>query len=169
MRILGSGTKTFNNFTTLIFTTVFLIGLGGAEAAPAARTKVKKTSLEFSTGKKIMVDVMDTEAGRERGLMFRRKLPKNYGMLFVFPQENPLQFWMKNTWASLDILFIRKDKSIAVVHERVRASTEKTTDDEVARVNGTGQYVLELPAGAARTYGLKAGQIVKFDAAIPRE
>lgn len=164
MKTLGTTIK-----TGLILAFVFSVEWGAAEGGPAARPQIKKTGLEFSSGKKITVDVMDTEAGREKGLMFRRKLPKNYGMLFVFPQENSLQFWMKNTWASLDILFIRGDKSISVVHERVRASTEDMTDDEVARVSGTGQYVLELPAGAARRYGLKAGQLLKFDAAIPRE
>ena len=59
------------------------------------------------------------------------------------------------------------DMKVTRIHERVKPSTEKTTDAEVARVNGPAQYVLELPAGAARRYRLKEGQALEFSAAIP--
>ena len=146
-------------------------GFGAAQpsAVPHARQAVKRTSLRFAGGRKIMVDVMDTPAGRERGLMFRRRLARNYGMLFVFPAEAGLQFWMKNTFVSLDIVFISRDKRVTVVHKRVRASTADTTDADVARVAGAGQYVLELPAGAAERLGLRPGQPIDFEAEIPKE
>jgi len=138
-------------------------------AAPAASPQRarKQCFLSFASGRQIQADVVDTPAGREKGLMFRKSLPKHYGMLFVFPVETPMTFWMKNTWVSLDIVFIGKDKKITRVHERVRPSTEGTTDAEVARVGGPAQYVLELPAGAARRYKLKVGQLLGFDVAVP--
>ena len=51
------------------------------------------------------VEVMDTEAGREKGLMFRESLPKFSGMLFVYDEPQPVAFWMKNTLIPLDMLF----------------------------------------------------------------
>ena len=146
---------------------LFLFGLMVCLVSVSAAGS-NKTSLEFANGKKIIIDVADTPAQREKGLMFRKKLPQDYGLLFVFPQALGLQFWMKNTWVSLDIVFIGPDKVITRVHRRVRPSTQKTTDKEVARVGGYAQYVLELPAGAAAKQGLKEGQGLKFEAAIPQ-
>lgn len=122
----------------------------------------RRTQLQFPDGNKIIVDVVDTSADRERGLMFRKKLPRDYGMLFVFPAESTMQFWMKNTWASLDILFIGRDKMITRLYPRVKPSTPFTSDESVARVRGWGQYVLELPAGAAARHKLKEGQFLEF-------
>jgi uncharacterized membrane protein (UPF0127 family) len=139
----------------------------GDVPAVAPQVAARHAALRFASGRHIQVDVVDTPASREKGLMFRKSLPKDYGMLFVFPMEMGLNFWMKNTWTSLDIVFIGQDRKITVVHERVPRSTQKTTDEEVARVGGTGQYVLELPAGAARRYKLKAGQQLEFDVPIP--
>lgn len=127
----------------------------------------QQTALTFPDGKTIQVDVVDTPLERERGLMFRRKLPKDYGMLFVFPREEPMTFWMKNTWASLDILFIGADRRLSRIHRKVKPSTEKTTDEQVARAGGAGQFVLELPAGAASRHKLNEGDALKFEAAIP--
>ena len=137
-------------------------------AADAPQKVSRHASLRFASGRKIRADVVDSPATREQGLMFRRSLPKNYGMLFVFPGEDAKVFWMKNTWVSLDIVFIGADKRVTRVHERVRPSTAQTTDRDVARVGGLAQYVLELPAGAARRYGLKIGQPLEFEAPIPR-
>lgn len=140
-----------------------LLAVSACEASPAAKT----AALRLPTGKTLRVEVMDTPAGRERGLMFRKSLPKDYAMLFAFPVEQGMNFWMKNTWVSLDIVFIGKDKRITAVHRRVKPSTEKTTDAEVARVGGLAQYVVELPAGAAARYKLETGQALKFDVAVP--
>ena len=136
-------------------------------AADAPQKVSRYASLRFASGRKIRADVVDSPATREQGLMFRRNLPKNYGMLFVFPGEDAKVFWMKNTWVSLDIVFIGADQRITRIHARVRPSTEKTTDEEVARVRGPAQYVLELPAGAARRYKLKVGQPLDFSVPVP--
>ena len=136
-------------------------------AADAPQKVSRHASLLFASGRKIRADVVDSPATREQGLMFRRNLPKNYGMLFVFPGEDAKVFWMKNTWVSLDIVFIGADQRITRIHARVRPSTEKTTDEEVARVRGPAQYVLELPAGAARRYKLKVGQPLDFSVPVP--
>jgi len=126
-----------------------------------------KTTTLAMPGGVITADVVDTPAARERGLMFRRSLKPDYGMLFVFPGEMPLGFWMKNTYVPLDIVFIGADKRVTGIHANVRASTPKMPDEEVARAGGYGQYVLELPAGAAKRWKLRKGAKLKFEVAIP--
>jgi len=62
------------------------------------------------------IDLADTPALRAKGLMFRRSFPSRYGMLFVFPNERPLQFWMKNTFVPLDIAFFDRSGNIINFH-----------------------------------------------------
>ena len=138
---------------------------------PAAACKpqkaAKKAKLTYPDGASAVVDVVDAPMTREIGLMCRTKLAKNYGMLFVFPQEMALNFWMKNTLVSLDIVWIGADKKVTVVHDHMKKSTVDTPDEQVAVAGGRGQYVLELPAGAAARRKLKAGDQLDFDVAIP--
>jgi len=131
-------------------------GPGGlAQALPTRR-------LAFPDGGAISVEVADTPEARERGLMFRTELPPEYGMLFVFAEEQVLQFWMKNTLVSLDMVFIDRSKRVTLVHENVPASARETPEDLVARRSGRGMYVLELPAGAAGRRRLKPGDVMVF-------
>jgi len=145
----------------------------GREPAPAAvGTALKasqQTQLEFPDGQRISVDVVDTPVEREQGLMFRKDLPADYGMLFVFPREDKMVFWMKNTLVSLDIDFIGADQKITVLHENVKESTVDTPDQDVVRVGGLAGYVLELPAGASARHHLKAGDQLKFSVTIPAQ
>lgn len=135
------------------------------QTVPAA----KKTTLTFPDGKTIKIDVVDTPMTREIGLMCVTRMPRTYGMLFVFPQDMQLGFWMKNTLVPLDILWIGPDKKITVIHEKLRASTVDTPDEQIATAGGRGQYVLELASGEASRRGLKAGDQLKFTAAIPEK
>ncbi len=157
--------------TKILFLAIALIGAAGwifaAQSHKAQRLKM--TSLYFPNGKKISVSVADTPNEREIGLMYRKALPKNYGMIFVFPQKDAMEFWMKNTLTSLDIVYIGSDKEITRIYSRVKASTLKTPDAKVARVWGVGQYVLELPAGTAVREHFKIGQKFRFKVKIPIE
>jgi len=118
--------------------------------------------LGFPDGATLRVDIASTPASREKGLMFRTKLAPDYGMLFVFDREGELQFWMKNTLVDLDMVFIDGAGRITAVHEDVPRSRLDTPESGLARRSGVGRYVLELPAGAARRHGLKAGQAFKL-------
>lgn len=135
---------------------------------PHREEALRRIPLGLPDGKTITVEVADTPADRERGLMHRRKLPKDYGMLFVFPRPASLGFWMKNTFVSLDIVYLDASKTVTRVHARVRPSTPRTRDEDVARVSGYGQYILELPAGAAKREGIKEGRTLKFEVTIPK-
>lgn len=138
-----------------------------AAAACKPQKVFKKAALTFPDGKTIAANVVDTPESREIGMMCLTKLRSDYGMLFVFPQEMDLSFWMKNTLVSLDIVWIGADKKVTVVHDHMKKSTVDTPDDKVAVARGRGQYVLELPAGAARKRGLKPGDLLAFSVAIP--
>ena len=137
--------------------------------APACKPQVVpvKTKLAFPDGKTILANVVDTPASRETGMMCLTKVKPDYGMLFVFPQEMDLNFWMKNTLLSLDIVWIGADKKVTVIHDHMKKSTVNTPDSEVAVAGGRGEYVLELPAGAAKRHGLKPGDQLVFEAKIP--
>lgn len=88
-----------------------------------------------------------------QGMMFRKSLPENYGMLFIFQREEPRQFWMQNTSIPLDIIFIGKDMRIKHIHHDAKPY-------DMALINSVypAQYVLEVNAGEARN--LKMGDIL---------
>ncbi|MBI4372030.1 MAG: DUF192 domain-containing protein [Elusimicrobia bacterium] len=153
----------------MIFILLAALAPPAAAAAPACRpqTAAKHAVLTLPSGRTLRVDVVDAPATREIGLMCRTKLPKDYGMLFVFPREMSLQFWMKNTFVPLDLLWIGADKRVTAVHSRLPASRLDTPEDRVARASGLGQYVLELPSGAAARHKLKEGDALRFSVPIP--
>src|SRR5437762_1153753 len=127
-------------------------------AAAGPQKGLAKAPLTFPDGKTIRVELAQTPTQREIGLMHRTKLPKDYGMLFVFPQEQGLEFWMKNTLVDLDMVFLDHEGKITALHERVPRSSADTPEDKLARRSGLAQYVLELPSGAGVRHKLKPGQ-----------
>ncbi|MDJ1157039.1 DUF192 domain-containing protein [Chelatococcus sp. SYSU_G07232] len=102
------------------------------------------------------VEVMRTEAERARGLMERRHLPADRGMLFDFGSVQPVSMWMQNTYIPLDMLFIRADGTIARIAEH--------TEPMSTRIIPSGEPVLgvlELNAGTATRIGAKPGDRVE--------
>jgi uncharacterized membrane protein (UPF0127 family) len=106
---------------------------------------------------KVDVEIARTPAERQRGLMYRKHLDRNRGMLFVFERPSRLSFWMRNTYISLDMIFIEPGM-------RILGIVENTTplSDEPCAVSGESQYVLEVNAGFSQTHGLKRGVKVEF-------
>ena len=102
--------------------------------------------------------VADDTPRRERGLMKVPFVPAGQGMLFVFPDgDAKRQFWMKDTIAPLDMLFVNADGTVTSIAADVPATAPGTPDDQVARRDGTGHYVIELGAGEAARLGIVAG------------
>jgi uncharacterized protein len=101
---------------------------------------------------KIDVWVADNDARRERGLMFVQNLADDAGMLFVYPQPQPVAIWMKNTPLSLDILFVRADG-------RVHRIAEGATPQSTATIPSDGMVlaVIELKAGSAARLKIRPG------------
>ncbi|MBI5202395.1 MAG: DUF192 domain-containing protein [Elusimicrobia bacterium] len=125
------------------------------------------TPLKFPDGKSIKVELAVTPEQREIGLMNRTTLPKDYGMLFVFPVEMRLEFWMKNTFVDLDMVFIDTAGKVTALHPKVPRSYKDTPEEKLARRGGLGRYVLELPSGAAARHKLKVGQTLSFKVSVP--
>jgi len=91
-----------------------------------------------------------------RGLMYRKHLDPDKGMLFVFEQPDYLSFWMRNCLIPLDMLFIRQDGTIANIVANAEPGTD-TPRKSLGRAIG----VLEIPGGRAAELGIKPGDIVR--------
>lgn len=105
-----------------------------------------------------MLEVAKDEAARERGLMFRRELAPDRGMLFVFPEEADHTFWMKNTYIPLDMIFIGSDFRVVGVIKDARPLTL-----EPRSVGVPSRYVVEVRAHTAEAKGIVPGTVVIFD------
>jgi len=117
----------------------------------------------FPDGARIKAEVAVTQAQHARGLMYRDSLDQNKGMLFVFETEQPLVFWMKNTFIDLDMIFMGADKKIKCIGKNIPRSTAFTEDGAVATFAcGNSMYVLEVAAGVAQKNNLAVGDALKF-------
>lgn len=101
------------------------------------------------------VELVRTDEERSRGLMFRKELPEGRGMLFDFSPEQEVSMWMKNTYVSLDMIFIRADGRILRIAENTEPLSERTISS-----GGRVRAVLEVVAGTARKLGIAPGDRV---------
>lgn len=102
------------------------------------------------------VEVMDSEAGRVKGLMFRERLPKFSGMLFVYDAAQPVAFWMRNTLIPLDMLFFDAEGRLTRIKEQAQPM------DETPVIGGDSvRYVLEINGGLAETLGIDVGAEIR--------
>lgn len=107
----------------------------------------------------VQAEIVDTESKRQLGLMFRKSLPENEGMLFIFEQEERYNFWMKNMQVSLDIIWIDKDKRVVDIRINVPPCKDSC---EGLTPRGKAQYVLEVNAGFTERNRIKIGDEVSF-------
>ena len=135
------------------------LAFGLALLAGAAHAEAPLEALTIDTASgvhRFRVEVMRTEPERERGLMYRKTMARDHGMLFEYQSEQPVTFWMHNTYLPLDLIFIGKDGRVVNV-----ARDAKPMDDSLIPSSGPALGVLELDAGTAKTIGLKAGDVVR--------
>lgn len=114
-------------------------------------------------GERFTVELAQTLEEQARGLMFRESMPDDHGMLFVFPNEAPRSFWMKNTRIALDILYFDAALRLVSMAQNARPCAVQVCPGYPSR--GPARYVLELNAGKARQLGVKPGDelILLFD------
>jgi hypothetical protein len=98
----------------------------------------------------LSAEIADTDELRSRGLMFRHRLPDGQAMLFDFGVPRPATMWMKNTYMSLDMLFVRADGTIAAIAEN---TVPKSLD--IIGVQEPVRGVIELPAGTVKKLGVQ--------------
>ena len=130
---------------------------GAAEKAVTAGL----ATLTMPDGSKVEAELALTGPAQARGLMYRESLAYNAGMLFVFQSQESRTFWMKNTYISLDIVFLDGDMKVQNIFHRVPRSVPGQPEQELSKVSAPARYVLELAAGKARKCGLKPGSVIK--------
>jgi uncharacterized protein len=101
------------------------------------------------------VEMATTEEEKQTGLMHRKELPDGKGMLFDFSPEQQISMWMKNTYISLDMIFIRADGRILRIAENTEPLSTK-----IISSGGLAKGVLEVIAGTAQKYGIQPGDRV---------
>lgn len=110
----------------------------------------------------VRVEIADTAATREYGLMYRRQMDEDAGMIFVFSAPKHQTFWMKNTIIPLDMIFADGAGKIIGVVRRAEPFSEA-----IDAVDGDSQYVLEVNGGYCDRHGIKPGDMLRFEGFVP--
>lgn len=147
-----------------LLATFAIFALAGC-SKPAAETSpiglpMETISIDTDHGSEVFqVEIAGDDTSRERGLMFRKSMEPDHGMLFDFHQDEGVAFWMKNTVMPLDMLFIRGDGTVSSIAPNATPySTQSIPSAEPVRA------VLELNAGRAEALGLVPGDVVHANA-----
>lgn len=131
-------------------------------AEPNRGLKVIPVTLQTKSGThRYRVEVAATPEQQAIGMMHRREMAPDTGMLFPMNPPRPASFWMRNTHVSLDLIFIGADGRVLNVAEKAEPLSERLLDS-----NGPAAAVLELKAGQARRIGLKPGDAVRWPGGI---
>ncbi|RUU47612.1 DUF192 domain-containing protein [Mesorhizobium sp. M6A.T.Ca.TU.002.02.2.1] len=104
------------------------------------------------------IEIADTSAEREAGLMFREEMADDHGMLFVFEEPRDVSFWMKNTPMPLDLIFVGQDGKVRAIKQGEPQSEAMIWPGEPVR------FVLELKAGTAARGGIEDGDLLRHPA-----
>lgn len=115
-------------------------------------------TIETTSGKihEFVAELALDDAQRSQGLMFRKTMPPENGMLFDFGEERNVSMWMRNTLIPLDMLFIARDGRITHIHENAVPHSES-----IISSRGAVKFVLELNGGTAKRYDVQTGNIVR--------
>jgi uncharacterized membrane protein (UPF0127 family) len=116
-------------------------------------------------GKRYAVEVANSDAAREQGLMFRKHMDADHGMLFVHERQTPLAYWMKNTLIPLDILFFDNQRRLVSQQRDVPPCT-LGDGCPVYPSAAPARYVLELNAGQASKLSLHNGVTLRIDPGV---
>jgi len=108
------------------------------------------------------VELAVSPESRAKGLMFRKELPPNRGMLFVFETDQKPSFWMKNTLVPLSIAFIAKDGTIREIHDMSPGSLRPIESTYEVR------FALEVPQGAFKRVGVEVGYRIEMPPEVLR-
>jgi len=133
----------------------------GCSAAERGGEGGKPFALEIR-GAVVWVEIARTEKQHTRGLMFRKKLPEDAGMLFVYDKEDFRRFWMKNTYIPLSLAYIDSDGVIFQIEEM-----EPLDETAVASMR-PARFVLEVNRGWFRKHGIGIGDRISNLAALYR-
>ena len=151
MKALAKNRKCFLTVMLLFFTAMLFSGCDLIAKIPEVQI-IKKDG----SAVKVQVEVARRPAERNLGLMYRKSLGKNKGMLFIFDEEKKQTFIMKNTYIPLDMIFIGKDMRVAGWVENAQPLSQQHSIDKPS------QYVLEVNAFFCRDHAIETGDEVRF-------
>ncbi|MDP9787718.1 DUF192 domain-containing protein [Agrobacterium tumefaciens] len=137
---------------------LFFTLAGTAQAQERQAFTSEPLTIETASGKThdFVAELALDDAQRAQGLMFRKSMPSEYGMLFDFGEARAVAMWMRNTLIPLDMLFIGSDGRITHIHENAVPHSEA-----IISSRGPVKFVLELNGGAAKRSGIKPGDMVR--------
>ncbi len=133
---------------------LLVLGAFVVSCAPQDMITIRKSNGEEL---QVQVEFARTNAEREKGLMFRQKLPEGHGMLFLFPAESANNFWMKNTPVALDIIFAHYGKIIDI------SRNAQPYSEKLIVPHGLFTEVLEVPAGYVDRHHIQIGDKILLD------
>jgi len=118
---------------------------------------IRSAGKKDSAVKKIDIELALDDAEREQGLMYRKSMDDNKGMLFIFDTDELQSFWMKNTIMPLDIMFVNSDFKIVKIHKNTTPFSENSLPSDKP-----SKYVVEVAAGFSDRFGIKEGDKILF-------
>jgi uncharacterized protein len=129
----------------------------GTAPEPLSAFPQSLLAIRSSSGKVVNFKIWeaDTQKREEQGMMFIREMDEHTGMLFMFPENHPVSMWMKNTYVSLDLLFLNAQGKIDYIAERATPRSETIIGPPTPEF-----AVLELKGGACEQFGIKVGDKV---------
>lgn len=152
--------KSRSIFSELALAIVSALLLFFAPAESRSEAALQRLTFITSSGAhEFRVEIADTPGARSKGLMYRKSLPPDQGMLFAFRREEPIMMWMKNTYIPLDMIFVSSQGVVT----KIEADTVPKSEAIIS--SGDPAYaVIELNAGVASKIGLKPGDEVRHSA-----
>ena len=142
-------TRKFHQTVTIILLAVFL-------AFSASASTVTFPTVPLTIGERhFTVEEARTREQLEQGLMFRKKLAKDHGMLFIFDRPQIVRMWMKGTYIPLDMLFIDAQGKIIYIAGNTTPESLSVITSEIP-----AKAVLELAAGTCEKQGIKTGELI---------
>lgn len=131
-----------------------------APAGPQFTKQGELTFIEQESGKEIKridIEVKQSPEERNTGMMWRKSMEDNQGMLFIMGRPEPQSFWMRNTYIPLDIVFA--DENLKILN--IRANAQPQTLESQSSI-GDALYVLEVVGGFCGKHGIQAGDEIRY-------
>ena len=110
------------------------------------------------TIRELALEIADNDYERARGLMDRKSMTDKQAMIFIFNEERPQSFWMKNTHISLDIIYVKANMEVVSIQKNTQPYSTQSLPSE-----GDAQYVVEVIAGFCDQYGIEKGSKISFE------
>jgi len=143
-----------------LFIALLLAGSCRGGASPVQGKDMPQPAVRFETSRGpwvVQVEVARTDEQRARGLMFRRDLTRDHGMLFLFDETSEHPFWMRNTLIALDMIFLGDDRRVVGVVSNAEPLTETPRT-----VGKPSRYVVEVSGGEAAAHAVVPGTRAVF-------